>query len=129
ELRDEPDGHDRKARRRLDGPGERDLVARSQRYPLRGGEAAARDMDGATSPRLERLRKRDGLFDVPPVRRPVRSGYPHRDRPVFRERGPDGIEHLEREPHPVLEASAVLIVPAIRQRREELVEQISVRAV
>ena len=45
------------------------------------------------------------------------------------ERRAHGVEHFQREPHPVLEAAAVVVVALVRQRREELVQQIAVRAV
>src|SRR2546427_11225847 len=43
--------------------------------------------------------------------------------------GAHGIEHLEREPHPVRERSAVLVDPAIRQRRDETRQEVAVREV
>src|SRR5690606_5578558 len=37
-----------------------------------------------------------------------------------------GVDDLEREPDPVLEVATVAIRPAVRERREELVQQVAV---
>src|SRR5207249_1696515 len=42
---------------------------------------------------------------------------------------PDGIDDVETETDAVVERSAVAVGPAVRQRREKLVNQISVRGV
>ena len=40
-----------------------------------------------------------------------------------------GIEHFEREPHPVVEAAAVVVAAPVGDRRKKLVEQIAMRGV
>ena len=49
------------------------------------------------------------------------------DRPLGGERGTHDVEDLERETHPVLEASAVGVGALVGDRREELVQQVAVR--
>ena len=80
----------------------------------------------AASARLERLREGDGLLDGPAALGPVRARDAHRHGAVGWKGGADGIEHLERETHPVLEGTAIVVVTPVRQRREELVQQIAV---
>ena len=48
---------------------------------------------------------------------------------VGREGGAHGVEDLEREAHPVLEAAAVRVAALVGDRREELVQQVAVRGV
>ena len=50
-------------------------------------------------------------------------------RPLHREGLAHRARHLERQAHPVLEAAAVLVRPAVGERGEELVEEIAVRRV
>jgi hypothetical protein len=84
-------------------------------------------MDGAAAPALQGLGQGDGLFDVPAAFGPVGPRDPHADRPVRREGLADGVEHLERKAEPVLQRAPVRVVPEVRQRRQELVEQVAVR--
>jgi hypothetical protein len=48
---------------------------------------------------------------------------PHEQRLVLRPGGADGVDDLEREAHPRLARTAVLVLAPVAQRREELVEQ------
>ena len=64
----------------------------------------------------------------PPSTQSVR-GDAHRHRPVGREGRAHRVEHFEREAHPVLEAAAIFVGAAVRERRQELVQQVAVRAV
>ena len=73
EIRDEPDRDHRQAGRRFDGAREGHLVTRPQRDLLCGCQTAARHVKSAAAVRLQRLRERNRLVDVPPSRRPVRS--------------------------------------------------------
>src|SRR6185437_822012 len=97
--------------------------------PLPRIEPAARHVNPGAAALLERTRKFDRLFDVPAALDPVRRGNAQGDGPICREHGTHSIEHLEREAHPILQAAAIFVSAAVRQRREELVEQIAVRAV
>ena len=51
------------------------------------------------------------------------------NRTVGREGGAYRIKYFERKAHTVLQAAAILIVAAVGERREELVQQITVRTV
>jgi hypothetical protein len=46
-----------------------------------------------------------------------------------RERLANGVKDFERKTHSILDAAAVLVGPEVGQRREKLVEQVSVRRV
>ena len=117
------------SRRLLDGARQRHLIARADRNLLarRRGRRSRRGWRAAA--RLERLRERDRLLDVPAALDPVGAGDAHGDRPVGRKSSAHRIEHFEREAHAVLEAAAIFVVAPVRERRQELVQQIAVRAV
>ena len=79
-LRDEPDGDDGHRRRPLHLARERHLIARPDRNLLRRREAAARHVDDRAPARLQRLRERDRLLDVPSTLGPVRARHAHAHR-------------------------------------------------
>jgi hypothetical protein len=56
-------------------------------------------------------------------------GDAHRDRMVSREGGAHRIKDFEWKAHAVLQAATILIVATVGEWREELVQQIAVRAV
>ena len=70
EIRDEPDRDHRQAGRRFDGAREGHLVTRPQRDLLCGCQTAARHMKSAAAVRLQRLRERNRLVDVPTLPAP-----------------------------------------------------------
>lgn len=65
----------------------------------------------------------------PPARGPVGARDAHADRPVGGEGRPHRLEHLHGEAHPVFQAAAVGVVPAVAQGGEELVQQVAVGGV
>ena len=128
-IRDEAHGHHRHIHRLLHATGKRHLVARPHRDALPRIEAARGHMDHVATVRFQRLRELDGLFQVPTAFDPVGGGQTHGHRAIRRECRTHRIEHLEREAHAVLERAAVLIGALVRQRRQELMQKIPVRAV
>ena len=86
-------------------------------------------MDRAAPECLEFFGKDDGLVEVPSAGRPIRAGDANADRTLGWEDSAHRVEHFEREPHPILERTAILVLAAIGQGREKLVQQVSVCAV
>src|SRR5690606_20559044 len=129
ETGNETNGDDRHVHRLLDRPGERHLVVRTDGDLLRRMQAAAGNVDGGAATRLQRLSERDGLLHLPPSIDPVGRGDTDSDRALRGKGAAYRVEYFEREAHPVLERPAVVVVAHVRQRREELVQQISVRRV
>ena len=60
---------------------------------------------------------------------PRRRRAGRRPRPSATDRGANRLEHLDREPEPVVERTAVLVGAAVVLGREELVDEIAVRGV
>jgi hypothetical protein len=110
--------HLRAERRMLHGARQWHLIARADRDALGRGEAAAGDVDGGAAARLQRLRERDRLLDVPAALDLVGPGHAHRHRTVGREGGAHRVEDLKREANAVLQArTAILVVAPVGQRR------------
>src|SRR5690606_17990604 len=86
-------------------------------------------IDGIDTDRLQLASEGNRIFDAPTDTNAIDRGNPHEYRPV---RGPDlahSPHHRERQTHPVLQGAAVLVLASVRQRREEGMKQIAVRAV
>src|SRR5215469_5262128 len=120
ELSDEPDGNHGYANRCFYGARQWHLIVGADWDALSSVEAATRDVNGGTAVCLECLREHDALRDVPSARDPVRAGHTHAYGSVRRKGRPHGVEHLEWETHAVLEAPTVLVRPAVREGRKEL---------
>ena len=69
-----------------------------------------------------------GLVDVPSALGPVGCREPDEQRRVGRGI-PDRVDDAQQQSRAVLERAAVLVVAEVRQRREELVQQVAVRGV
>ena len=52
-----------------------------------------------------------------------------KERHFFGPRGPHGVSHFKRKPHPVGKITAVGVIPLIAETRKETVNQVTVRAV
>lgn len=128
ESRDQFYRNDREVCRRLYGEGQRYLITRRNRYALCGCEAAARYVNARAASRLERLCERNSLLEIPSPFCPIRRRHPHRDRPILWERPSYRVEHFQREAHTIVEAAAILVLPAVTQGREKLMKQIPVGA-
>ena len=83
---------------------------------------------GTTASHRERLRKGDGLIEIPTSFGPVGPRYAHADWPLDRKDRADGIEYLDGKAHSVFEAAAVVVFALVGQGREKLMQQITVRA-
>src|SRR5690606_10830069 len=88
--------------------------------------ATAGDVDGGAAVRLQSFHESDGLLHVPAALDPVGGGdaYPH--RPLGGEGRAYRVKHLQREPHAVLQGTAVRVGAPIGDRRQELVHQVAV---
>ena len=100
-------------------PGPTAIFASGTSPPL---EQSIRSMPSrlSSAPSSHRLRQ------VPPALRPVAGRDPHQHRPARRPHLPHRLGHAQRQPHAVLDRPAELIAPPVRQRREELVQQVPV---
>src|ERR1700724_3662923 len=128
-LGNKPDSDHGHARCPLHGARKWHLITRPDRDPLERSETAARHVNGRAAARFQRLCKRDCLVDVPSPIHPVGAGHAHRNRMVSREGGAHRIKDFEWKAHAVLQAATILIVATVGEWREELVQQIAVRAV
>ena len=52
-----------------------------------------------------------------------------KERHFFGPRGPHGVSHFKRKPHPAGKITAVGVIPLIAETRKETVNQVTVRAV
>jgi len=73
ELRDEPHCDHRHVDGLLDGARERHLIVGADRNLLCRMQPAAGNVNGIAAELLDRLRERDGLFDVPSAVDPIRT--------------------------------------------------------
>src|SRR6266702_4703431 len=126
ELRDEPHCDHRHLDSLLDGARERHLIVWSDRNLLCRMQSAAGNVNGTAAELLDLSRECDGLFDVPSALDPIRAGYPDRDGFVGRESIAYRFEYFERKADAVFERAAIFVFASIRQRRDELMQQITV---
>ena len=112
-----------------DGGRERHLVAGRERHLRVGHRPAARAVHEVDAGLAQLAGEDDRLLEVPAALHPVGGGDASEDRPLDREGLAHRVRHGERQAHPVLEAAAVLVPPAVGERGEELVEEVAVRHV
>jgi hypothetical protein len=76
-------------------------------------------------------RQPDGVVGGPrpAIVHPVGRRHPDDHRLAGREGGAHGVHDLDDQPDAVLERTAVTVGPLVRQRRQELVQQVAVRGV
>jgi hypothetical protein len=110
-------------RRPIDVPDRDEWIA----YLLQRRCAAARYVDVAGAACLQGLREGHALLDVPASIHPVAGGNAHADGLVGREGVAHRVEHFERKTHAVVQRPAIGVSARVGQRRQELVQQITVR--
>jgi len=79
--------------------------------------------------RPEHLRDQGDVLDPQAALGPVGRRDAHEQRTVVGPHRADRVGDLDEQPGAVLERAAVLVGPRVRQRRQELVEQVPVRGV
>src|SRR6185312_14481964 len=126
---DQADRHGGDARRLLHALRQRYLVAGAERNLLQGRYAARGDVDPVDAALLQFLGKFDRLRQVPAALDPIGGGDADADRLLLREGFAHRIEDLERIAHAVLERAAIFVGALVRNRRQELMQQVAVRAV
>ena len=124
--RDEPDGADADIRLFLDEPCERNLVSGADGDAHPGDVAAARDVEEVSARCSRPAGDNRGLLLVPPARSVIGGGKANEKGHCVADFCADGGGHLEQEPGPAGEISAVLVIAQIAERRQELVQQVSV---
>ena len=127
--RDEADGGRRHAGLAPHRLGEVDLVARPQRDLLLRGEAAAAAVDEVDAGVPEQRGEPHALGERPPALAEVSCRDAAQQRQLGRPRGAHGGHDAQREARAVLEGPAVVVLAAVGQRRQELVQQVAVRRV
>src|ERR1700722_17099068 len=128
-LRDQADRDRVDAGRLLQSLRERHLIAGTKRNLLLRRYAAGGRIDPVDAALFQLMSQFDGLCDVPAALDPVGRRNLDADRLVLRKRRAHRIEPLQRIAQPVLQAATILIGAPIGYRRQELVQQIAVRAV
>src|SRR5262245_40246821 len=109
-----------------DLPGERHLVPLAHRDAGLRDEPAGGNVDQVDTQLLQPAREHDRLLDVPPPCRPVGRRDADEHRQVGRDQLATRPGDAERQPHPVLQAPAVTVRPAVAQRGQELVQEVAV---
>src|SRR4051794_38460498 len=99
----------------------------SQRDLLLERQSARRNGQVIAAQRLQALTEDYRLLDSPPAFDPIESGEPHAHRLPGGPRSAHGSEDFEWIAQTVLETAAVLIRALIGERRQELMQQITVR--
>ena len=84
-------------------------------------------MHEGTAARFQCLAQFQALLDFPPSLDPVGGRDAHAHRQIGRHCGTHGIEHFERKAHAVFQRAAVVVDAVVRQRRQELVQQVAMR--
>ena len=83
-------------------------------------------MDSSAASALKRLYKGDRSLNIPTVGNPISRGNPDPDWPLCGESVTDRIKDFKWEAHSVFEIAAVFVLALVRDRRKELVEEITV---
>ena len=103
--------------------------------PGRAGSAAPAscrrtEQSTRSTPSVAELRgERDGVLERPAALDPVAGGDAHDQRELGRPGGADRLDDLEQQPRAPGEVAAVGVAALVRERREELVQQVAVRGV
>jgi hypothetical protein len=126
-LADQTDGNHRCTYLRLDRRSKRHLVARLQRNLLARVQPTTGYMQELHATCIQRAAQLDALRQIPATVDPVGGGKPHTDRDPLRYRRPHCLEHLQGQPHAVVQTAAIVVITGIAQRRQELVQQVSMR--
>nr|WP_242493730.1 hypothetical protein [Sanguibacter massiliensis] len=127
--RDEPDGAGRHVGVLADARGERHLVTGADGDLLVRDEPARRHVDEVDSGLARPPGDGCDIVDVEAAGRPVRRGDAQQKRHVGADGRAHGAHDVEQEPRPAGEVPAPRVGARVRQRGEELVEEVAVRAV
>ncbi len=106
-----------------------DLIARTDGDLLGRRVTARTDIDEVAAQGLQLARGLDRVLDGEAAFDPVGRRDAHAQRLVARPRLAAGLEHLERKAPALFHRAAILVAAPVAERREELVQQIAVRAV
>ncbi len=96
---------------------------------LQRRNAGARDVDPVAPARLQFQRERNRILERPAAVHPVGGGNARAERALARPRRAHRVEDFQRKAHATATVAAVRIIAPVRERREELVQQIAVREV
>ena len=110
----------RRCKRHLVAGVQGDLLLR--RHPAAG---TIDEIDLAAA--FQQLREFDAAVEVPAAVDPVGGGYAHEQRLVVRPLGTHRVYDFQQITHAILEASTIAIRALVGQRRQEFVNQITVR--
>ncbi len=103
--------------------------ARHQRHVGLAADAAGRAVHQIDVARTQLARQGHRVVEAPQPALAVHRGDTEEQRPILWPGGPHRLGDLERKTHAVLARAAIAIGAAVRHRREELVDQIAMRAV
>src|SRR5882762_6141038 len=91
--------------------------------------AARARIDEVAAQRLELAGGLDRVLDGQPALDPFDAAEADAERLVARPQLAAGLEHFERKAPALLHGAAILVAAMVAERRQELIEQIAVRAV
>ena len=128
-LGDQADRADRDARLTPHARGERHLVTGTDRDFHVRHQSAAGDVDQIHVQRFELAREPHRVLHAPAALLPVRRRDAQPQRQCRRPHLAHRHEHFAHQPRAIVEAAAPGIVTKVAERREELVQQITVRGV
>jgi hypothetical protein len=74
---------------------------------------------------LENVGERDGLVEVPTAVGPFDGGDADEKGPVLGPLGANGVDGFDEQADTVFEAATVAVCPPVGERRQELVEQVT----
>src|SRR6185503_11846965 len=128
-TRDQPNRRRRNVRIASNTLGKLHLIARTDRNSHLRRDTAARAIDEVHTVAHEQTRKLDGLINGPTIVAPVRRREAYGQRKPLGPDFPDLTHDAPQESRAILERSTVFIVARVRDRRQEFVQQVAVRAV